>query len=100
MIYELRSYTIHPGKREYWVKLMEAEILPYQTSKGMVIIGTFLSMEDPDLFIWIRSFRNQEERETLQKSVIESEYWINSIRPKIKELLVSHEVKLLESAIK
>ena len=34
--FELRTYKIFPGKMEEWVKYMEATIIPFQVSKGMV----------------------------------------------------------------
>ena len=43
MFFELRQYVLRTGQRENWVKLMEEEILPFQLSKGMVVVGSFLS---------------------------------------------------------
>ena len=39
--YELRQYTVLPGKMNEWVKFMEDEIIPFQVAKGMVICGSF-----------------------------------------------------------
>ena len=41
MLWELRQYHIRDGKKQEWVALMEREIIPFQVSKGMVILGSF-----------------------------------------------------------
>ena len=62
MFYELREYRIVNGKRDEWVKFMESDIIPFQSSKGMVIVGSFVSEEEDDLYIWIRRFASEEEK--------------------------------------
>jgi hypothetical protein len=49
MFFELRQYRTKPGQREKWVKFMEEEIIPFQVSKGMVILGRFVGQEEDDL---------------------------------------------------
>jgi hypothetical protein len=87
MFFELRQYRIMSGQRERWVKLMEEEIIPFQISKGMVVVGSFVGQEEEDLYIWIRRFESEEERERLYEEVYESDYWQNEIRPQIDEML-------------
>ena len=40
--FEYRQYRIKDGKRDRWVKFMEEEIIPFQISKGMVIVGSWM----------------------------------------------------------
>jgi hypothetical protein len=87
MFFELRQYRIKSEKREKWVKLMEEEIIPFQISKGMVVVGSFVGQEEEDLYVWIRRFETEGERERLYKQVYESEYWKNQIRPQIDQML-------------
>ena len=47
MFFELREYRIKDGKRERWVKLMEEKIIPFQMSKGMVAVASFVATEEP-----------------------------------------------------
>src|SRR5436190_1832985 len=42
MLFELRQYRILPGRRPEWATLMDEVIVPFQTEKGMDIVGTFL----------------------------------------------------------
>jgi hypothetical protein len=87
MFYELRQYRMRPGQRDNWVKCMEEEIIPFQVSKGMVILGSFVGEEDEGLYVWIRRFESEEDRERLYKAVYESDYWKNEIAPKVPQML-------------
>jgi hypothetical protein len=85
--YELRQYTIQPGKMEAWVKCMEEEIIPFQVAKGMVVTGSYRGEKDDSVYVWMRRFENEAERERLYKAVYESEHWKNVISPKVGELI-------------
>jgi hypothetical protein len=87
MFFELRQYRIKDGKRDRWVKIMEEKIIPFQVSKGMVFVGSFVSMDEPDLYIWIRRFESEEEAERLYREVYESEFWKTEIKPYADEML-------------
>ena len=85
--YELRQYKIKPGKMEEWLKVMEGEIIPFQVSKGMVITGSFRGEKDESVYVWIRRFESEAERERLYKDVYESDYWKNTVSPKVGDLI-------------
>ncbi len=87
MFFELREYRTLPGQRENWVRFMEEEIIPFQVSKGMVILGSFVGEEEDDLYVWIRRFESEQERENLYAAVYESDKWVNEIGPKIPEMM-------------
>lgn len=87
MFFELREYRTLPGQRERWVKFMEEVIIPFQVSKGMVIVGSFVGQEEDDLYVWIRRFASEEEREQLYKAVYEDEHWKTVIAPQIPQMM-------------
>ena len=87
MFFELREYRTLPGQRENWVNFMEEEIIPFQVSKGMVILGSFTGEEEDDLYIWIRRFESEEQREKLYEAVYQSDRWVNEIGPKVPQML-------------
>jgi hypothetical protein len=66
---------------------MEEKIIPFQVSKGMVIVGSFVNEEDPDSYIWIRRFESEQDRERLYKEVYESDYWKNEVAPEVPSML-------------
>jgi hypothetical protein len=87
MFFELRQYHVRPGQQKSWVKLMEEEIIPFQAQKGMVIIGSFVGEQDDSVYVWIRRFENEEERERLYAAVYETDTWKNDIAPRVGKLL-------------
>ena len=87
MLFELRQYRTRPGKREEWMRWMEEVIIPFQISKGMVVLGSFTGEQEDDLYVWIRRFNDEEERKALYAAVYESDFWKNEIAPKVPEYL-------------
>ncbi len=87
MFFELRQYRIKGGQREAFVKLMEEEVIPFQVAKGMVVVGSFIAQEQDDLYVWIRRFESEEERERLYQAVYDSDHWKDKVSPKIGTLL-------------
>lgn len=85
--YELRQYKVLPGKLDGWVKMMEEEIIPFQISKGMVICGSFRGETDPSVYVWLRRFESEAQREDLYKAVYESEFWKQEVAPRVPEYL-------------
>ncbi|MEZ4708052.1 MAG: NIPSNAP family protein [Caldilineaceae bacterium] len=94
MFFELRQYRMKPGKNAEWVKLMEEVIIPFQVSKGMVIVGSFTSPEEEDLYIWLRRFESEEERVALYEAVYQSDFWKNEVSPQVGELIDREQIKV------
>ena len=87
MFYELRQYRTKPGQRERWVTFMEEVIIPFQVSKGMVIAGSFVGEQEDDLYVWVRRFESEDEREQLYNAVYQSDYWKNEVAPQVSTML-------------
>lgn len=85
--FELREYRMRPGKRDAFVKYMDEVIIPFQVSKGMVIVGSFAGEEEEDLWVWIRRFEDEAERERLYAAVYQSDEWTQRIGPPIGEMI-------------
>jgi hypothetical protein len=87
MFYELRQYRAKPGRRGELAQYMEEVIIPFQVAKGMVITGTFTGETDEDLYVWIRRFESEAQREQLYKAVYDTDFWKTKIGPQIPDLL-------------
>jgi hypothetical protein len=92
VFFELRQYKARPGRRNDLAKYMEEVIIPFQTGKGMVITGSFTGERDEDLYVWIRRFESEAEREALYTAVYQSEEWKSTIGPKVGELLDREQI--------
>lgn len=85
--YELRQYKVRPGKMADWLKLMEGEIIPFQVSKGAVITASVRGETDDSVYVWIRRFESEAQRERMYKDIYESEFWKTKISPQVGELI-------------
>ena len=94
MFFELREYRMRPGEEANWVNYMEEVIIPFQISKGMVILGSFVGEEEKDLYVWIRRFESEAQRERLYEAVYESDTWKNEIAPKIPDMMDRSQIKV------
>ena len=81
--YELRTYNVRPGKIDEWIELMEKEIIPMQVAAGMVIAGSFRVEGDDELYVWMRRFESEEQREALYAAVYESDEWKNNLSARV-----------------
>ena len=88
MFYEIRRYQTRPGRREEWVRYMEDTIIPFQESHGMSVTASFIDEEQPDAYVWIRRFQDEEQRVALYAAVYDSERWQQEIAPAVAELLL------------
>ena len=83
MLFELRQYRSREGQRDDLVKVMEELVIPFQASKGVVVVGSFVAEEEPDLYVWIRRFQDEEDRKRLYAAVYEDDHWKNEIAPRV-----------------
>ena len=94
MLFELRQYTAQPGRRADLVKMMEDEVIPFQVKQGMVILGSFTGEDKDDNYVWIRRFKDEDERKALYAAVYESDFWKNDIGPRIGPLLIRETINV------
>ncbi len=62
MIFELRQYTLRPGRRDDLIELFERAFVEPQLAAGIELPGLFRDAGRPDRFIWIRAFADMESR--------------------------------------
>ena len=98
MIVEVRSYRIKPGRREEFVKFFETRAVPAQRSHGMKILGPLLDLENPNKFVWLRSFPSLEERDRMKNDFYEGELWKRELEPTAMPMLESYDVILCETS--
>ena len=70
-----------------WLKVMEEEIIPFQVAKSMVITGSYRGETDDSVYVWMRRFESEAQREALYEAVYESDHWKKEIAPRIPDLL-------------
>jgi len=98
MIVEVRSYRIKPGKRAEFIDLFEKRAIPALRSYGMKIIGPLLDVENPNKFVFLRSFPSLEARDQMKDDFYGSELWKNELEHLAMPLLDSYDVILCETS--
>ena len=94
MLYELRYYYIQAGRMKEFLEIMESLIIPFQMSQGMIVLGSFIDTEDEDCYIWLRRYKDEDDKQRLYDLVYGSDYWENDIRPKIADMLIREKTKV------
>ena len=98
MIVEVRSYRIKPGMREEFIKLFETRAVAAMRSYGIKVTGPFLDVENPNKFVFLRSFPSLEERERMRDGFYGGELWKKELEPIVMPLLESYDVILCEAS--
>ena len=98
MIVEVRSYRIKPGHRKEFIEFFETRSIPALRSHGMQILGPLLDLENPNKFVFLRSFPSLEERERMKNAFYEGELWKNELESIAMPMLESYDVILCETS--
>jgi NIPSNAP len=98
MIVEVRSYRIKPGRRAEFIHLFETRAVPALRSHGMKVLGPLLDVENPNKFVWLRSFPSLEERDRMKEAFYEGELWKNELESIAMPMLDSYDVILCETS--
>lgn len=97
MLIEIRRYTIVPGRRDEFVEWFDDEVRPAMTAAGIRIVGSFVSQDDPDVFVYLRGFADEEERARLTSSFHGSAAWTGGMQARAQELETSYQVEVVRS---
>lgn len=98
MIVEVRSYRVKPGRREAFIKFFETRAVPALRAHGMQILGPLLDLENPNKFVFLRSFPSLEERDRMKNDFYEGELWKNDLEAIAMPMLDSYDVILCETS--
>jgi heme-degrading monooxygenase HmoA len=97
MIVEVRSYRIKPGKRAEFIKTFEQLAITGQRAHGMKVVGPLLDLENPNKFVFLRSFPSLEERERMTEAFYGGELWKNKLEAIAMPMIASYDVILCET---
>jgi NIPSNAP len=95
-IIEMRTYRTKPGKRAEFIEVFTTRSLPAHREIGMKVIGPFLSIEDPDVFFFMRGFPDLESREPMKSQFYDGELWKRELEGVLMPMLDKYEVVLVE----
>ncbi|UKD55425.1 NIPSNAP family protein [Amycolatopsis sp. FU40] len=95
-VVELRQYTLRPGQRDVLIDLFDRELVEPQEAAGCTVVGQFRDEDDPDRFVWFRSFPDMTARHAaLTAFYLEGEAWRTHRDAANATMLDSDDVLLL-----
>jgi hypothetical protein len=97
-VVELRRYALHPGRRDALIRLFESAFIESQERCGMVPIGHYRDLDDPDSFVWFRGFADMETRLGALEAFYTSRAWVDHREAANATMIDSDNVLLLRSA--
>jgi NIPSNAP len=98
MIIEMRTYKTKPGKRSLFLEIFRSKSIPAHTEIGMKILGPFLSVEDPNTFVFMHGFPDLVSREPMKAKFYEGELWTSELENVLLPMLENYEVVVFEDA--
>lgn len=98
MIVEMRTYKTKPGCRPKFIELFHTKSVPAHAEIGMKILGPFLSIEDPDVFFFMRGFPDLASREPMKAKFYQGELWKNELEQIVMPMLEKYEVVLVDDS--
>jgi hypothetical protein len=96
VIIEMRTYRTKPGCRDKFLDIFRTKSMPAHAQIGMKILGPFLSVEDPDVFFFMRGFPDLDSREPIKAKFYEGELWKRELENVLMPMLDKYDVVLVE----
>ena len=100
MIYELRTYTLMPGKQGEYLKLNREVGRPTRGDKYGKLEGSWTTeFGTLNQFVHLWSYPSFEERERLRGELQKNPDWTQGYIPKIRPMLLAQENKILSAQL-
>jgi hypothetical protein len=96
MIVEMRTYRTKPGKRDEFLRIFRTKSVPAHLEIGMKILGPFVSVDDPDVFFFMRGFPDLPSREPMRARFYEGELWKKQLEGVLLPMLEKYDVVLVD----
>ena len=95
MIYELRIYRFHPGKKKTFLDEFK-KARRFMAKYGVTFVAAWENPDRDDEFVWLRSFPNAKARDKAIEAYYGSPEWekiVGKLRPTIRR----REVRVMKS---
>jgi len=96
-IVEMRTYKLKPGTRAAFLEIFRTRSLHAHREIGMKVLGPWVSIEDPDVFFFMRGFPDLESREPMKARFYEGPLWKHEIEAKLMPMIERYDVVLVRT---
>lgn len=97
-VVELRRYVLEPGRLEELLELFEDVFFEPLEEAGMRVLGHFRDLDDPNLFVWLRGFRDMPSRRAALEAFYDGDLWLRHRDAANATMVDSDDVLLLRPA--
>ena len=98
MMYELRQYTMVPGRRDDFVEIFDREFVESQEALGIRVVGQFRDMDRADRYVWMRAYADMATRERALNAFYDGPVWAEHSGAANATMSEWHDVLLLTPA--
>lgn len=95
-VIEMRTYRTKPGMRQRVMDILVERSFPVLRQIGMKVMGPFPSVQDPDIFFWMRGFPDLASRDRMRDEFYDGAFWRMELEGLIMPLLEKHDMVLVE----
>ena len=92
---ELRQYTLRAGRRDTLISLFDETFIAPQEAAGILVLGQFRDLDDPNRFVWLRGFPDMAARATALGAFYGGPVWAEHRSAANATILDSDNVLLL-----
>lgn len=92
----MRTYRTKPGRRAEFLQVFRTKSIPAHAEIGMPILGPFLSLEDPDVFFFMRGFPDAASREPMKARFYEGALWKRELENVLMPMLEKYDAILVD----
>ncbi len=96
MIIEMRTYKTKPGLRTRFLEIFRSKSMPEHAEIGMRILGPLSSVEDPDMFFFMRGFPDSDSREPMKAKFYEGKLWKQELERILMPMLDKYDVVVVD----
>jgi len=96
VITELRTYTIKRGSMETWLRHWR-EAMDRNIALGIRVEWAGFDPESMGTFVFLRSFRDEEERRRLEQAFYQGDWWRN-VSDEVMSHVLTWESRLFDTA--
>ena len=95
MIYELRIYRFHPGKKKVFLENFK-KARRFMKKYGVAFVAAWENEERDDEFVWMRSFASTKARDQAIEAYYGSPEWLRIV-DQIKPTIRRREVRIMKA---
>lgn len=98
-VIEMRTYKLKPGCRAEFLEVFTSRSVPEHRAIGMPVVGPFLSVEDPDVFFFMRFFPDPAARDAQKSAFYDGPLWKNELEARLMPMIERYDVVLVDDAL-